>query len=335
MTDKKISVLIVDDSAVARFTLEHLLSQDPEIEVMKSLATPLEALDFLKTSKPNVLLVDIVMPEMNGYDFVKAMKQEHDIPAIIISSLFKKEDKAKVMKAYEVGAVAILEKPIGSDQEKGDELLTIIHGIFKQQNRNREKIPIKRSIRKQKFDLIAIGASLGGPEAIRTIVQALPREFPIPIVIVQHFGSGFAEGFITWLNKYSKNIVELAQNHRTPEPGKIYLAPFDTHLKISKEGNFFLSNEAPVNGLRPTVDIFFESLVTSYGKNVIAVLLTGMGADGAHGMLTLRNAGAYTIAQHQDGCTIFGMPKAAIERDAAEAIIPLNEIAGILTQIIE
>ena len=329
MTEIPIEILVIDDSETARKSLENLLLENGK-NIVHCFASPQEALEFLRANKaPDVVVVDIMMPEMNGYEFIKAVQQIGEIPAIVVSSLYSKEDKAKTMRAFEVGAIAIFEKPVGVDAKAEalkKELLRTVHAIYEQKSTPSGESPATVSTKKSHYKLIAMGASLGGPTAVKFILEHLPISFSVPIVIVQHTEEGFDEGLAKWLNETSKNKVEIARENAKPMAGTVYIAPYGKHLVMSKSGSFGLSDAPPVNGLKPSIDIFFISLAESLKEDSVAILLTGMGTDGSKGLLTLKNVGSHTIAQHQTGCEMYGMPKAAVAIGAAESVIPLSDL---------
>lgn len=306
------------------------------LQLIGSFQDPLEALKFLETHTADIIIVDILMPVMNGYEFVRELKKFRKTPVIILSSLFTDNDTQKVAKAKEVGAECILQKPIGFTSESqlhANNLIKKIQKIYKHgscKSDDTSIIPIKN----QKYKLVVIGASLGGPEALKTIIKSLPKNFPLPIIIVQHIEGSYDEGFKKWLSNFSDLPLCFPIEGKRPQPGTIYLAPRNKHTIITKNGDFAFIKGPSENNLIPSVGILFESVAQNIGSNCIAILLTGMGKDGAEALLKLKKMGAYTIVQDKENCVMFGMPKAAIELGATTKIVKLNEISTELKKLV-
>jgi two-component system, chemotaxis family, protein-glutamate methylesterase/glutaminase len=337
MNNRKINVMIIDDSKTATTALEFLFSKDDALHVVGSFEDPVAALDYLDTVTPDILIVDIVMPKMNGFEFIETMKKKYNLPAIVVSSIYTPEDKYKTMKAFEVGALAILEKPIGKkekDIKLGEELIKTIKDIANERRSTPPPTAVKYAPKEQKYKLIGIGSSLGGPNALQKLLETLPQNFMTPIVIVQHIGEGYDVGLVKWLSRVSYNTVKLAEDNAEILPGKIYIAPYNNHITVTKENKFKFTNDPPINLLRPAVDVFFKSLASTFGKECIAILLTGMGHDGVEGMEALFKAGAYTIAQHERGCEMYGMPRSAIEANITKAVIPIDQLGEELGKLV-
>jgi two-component system chemotaxis response regulator CheB len=350
---KKIKVLIVDDSAVVRQTLNDILKGDSEIEVMGVAADPYFAANKIAHEVPDVITLDIEMPKMDGLTFLKKIMTQHPIPVVIISSLTAKGTETGI-KALEYGAVEIITKPKLSTKEFIEESTIIIRDAVKAAARAKLKrkktIQIDTKIKvepklsadvviskrqpnssmlKTTEKVVVIGASTGGTEALRIFLEALPVDSP-GIVIVQHMPEQFTKSFADRLNTLCKITVKEAVNNDSVIRGRALIAPGNHHLLLKRSGaRYYVEvNDGPlVNRHRPSVDVLFRSTARYAGKNAIAVIMTGMGGDGAKGLLELKDAGASTIAQDEKSCVVFGMPKEAIKLGAADDILSLTQIA--------
>lgn len=351
MTIQPVKVLIVEDSPVAARLLEYIINSDPDLKVIGCVDSGEKALIFIKTQKPDVITMDIVLPEMDGFEATRRIMESTPIPIIIVSANYKEEDVDKSFKAISVGAVEILEKPVGPR----DSLFRAMSKILIQSIKNAAKIKLvtrpyyssqnhhpsatkhfaKKIFLPKDLQAIAIGASLGGPKALNIIFSQLPAPFPIPIFVVQHISSGFTKGLVEWLNNQSALTIKLAEDQENIEPGYVYMAPDNYHLEVSRQRTIHLSRDPPENGLRPSVGKLFRSMAYTYRSKGLGILLTGMGHDGANELLLMKNCGAPTIAQDQDSSLVFGMPKAAISLGAAEHILPLEQIVSCLESLAE
>lgn len=352
---EKIKVLIVDDSAVVRQTLTNILEQDSDIEVMGVAADPYFAAQKIAHEVPDVITLDIEMPRMDGLTFLRKIMTQHPIPVVIISSLTEKGTETGI-KALEYGAVEIITKPKLSTKEFFEESRIKIQDAVKaaasaklKRKKNIRKStpplevkpklsadavlakgPVNQSMLKTTEKVIVVGASTGGTEALRVFLEGLPADSP-GIVIVQHMPEQFTRSFADRLNELCKISVKEAVNNDTVIRGRALIAPGNHHLILKRSGaRYYVEiNDGPlVNRHRPSVDVLFRSTAKYAGKNTVGVIMTGMGDDGARGLLELKEAGAYTIAQDEKTCIVFGMPKEAIKLDAALEILPLDKIAG-------
>jgi len=349
----KIKVLIVDDSAVVRQTLHDILEGDPEIEVVGVAADPYFAANKIAREVPDVITLDVEMPRMDGLTFLRKIMTQHPIPVVIISSLTEKGTETGI-KALEYGAVEIITKPKLSTKEFIEESTIIIRDTVKAAAGARlkrkkastvavsptvePKLSADAVISKGSADLsmikttekvVVVGASTGGTEALRVFLEALPADSP-GIVIVQHMPEQFTKSFADRLNSICKITVKEAVNNDTVIRGRALIAPGNHHLLLKRSGARYyveVNNGPLVNRHRPSVDVLFRSTAKYAGKNTIAVIMTGMGGDGAKGLLELKEVGANTIAQDEKSCVVFGMPKEAIKLNAADDILPLNQIA--------
>ncbi len=344
---KKIKILIVDDSALIRQTITHILKDEPTVEVVGTAFNPFFATEKIQTLKPDVLLLDIQMPQMDGLTFLQKLMKQKPIPVIIFSS-YVEDGSSNALKALEYGAVEVIEKP---KLRTTDELIkyknTLLNAITaaslskvvknsfinKKLTINKDKIPddfiLSPKINVNNF-VIAIGASTGGTEAIRRVLEEIPTSFP-PIVITQHMPVGFTKSFSNRLNQLSKISVKEAEDGDLLEQGHAYVARGDRHLVIKKIGAKFyakLEDTPNVNRHKPSVEVLFNSVAKTFGRNAIGIILTGMGGDGSEGLKRMREKGACTIAQDEETCVVFGMPKVAINIGAVDTILPIFGIVN-------
>ena len=343
---KKIKVLIVDDSALIRQMLTAMLSKDPAIEVVGAAPDPLTARTMIKQLNPDVLTLDIEMPRMDGIAFLEKIITLRPMPVVMISSLTQ-EGADIAMQALEMGAVDYIAKPT-SDlrlglEAKGAEIISKVKTAANARVMARKPIPqaTMENTVLQRFktteQVVCIGASTGGVEAIREVICQLPPNFP-GVLITQHMPGKFTTSFANRMNTITRVTVCEAQHNQRILPGHVYIAPGEHHLEINRSGaNYIcrLTDEAPVSGHRPSVDVLFNSAAKVAGANAIGVILTGMGRDGAEGMLKLRQAGAFTIGQDEPSCVVYGMPKVAFETGGVQQQAPLSKIAGLLMQYLE
>jgi two-component system chemotaxis response regulator CheB len=346
---KKIRVLIVDDSAVVRQTLTSILETDSQIEVMGAASDPFFAAKKIQNEVPDVITLDIEMPRMDGLTFLKKIMSQHPIPVVVISSLTT-EGTETGMKALEYGAVEIITKPQMNTKQFIEESKIRICDAVKAAGLSRVKrktyneitvqpklsadavIPVSKmptAMLKTTETVIAVGASTGGTDALQVFLQDMPLDCP-GIVIVQHMPEFFTRSFSNRLNDICKITVKEAENNDTVIRGRALIAPGNHHLLLKRSGaRYYVEvKEGPlVNRHRPSVDVLFRSTARYAGKNAIGVIMTGMGDDGARGLLEMKEAGASTIAQDEKTCVVFGMPNEAIKLGAAEKILPLDQIA--------
>jgi len=334
---EKIKVLIVDDSAIVRKILTEQLSKEPDIEVVGTAPDPYIARDKIVQLRPDVVLLDIEMPRMDGITFLKKLMKYYPLPVIIVSSLAPKGSRLAI-EALEIGAVEVMCKP-GGPYSVGDMITDLVQKIkaaAKIKHIERKK-PIENTGPKLSIDssaldttnkVIAIGSSTGGTEALRKILPQFPPNSP-GMVIVQHMPPGFTTAFANRLNELSQIKVKEAENGDSVIPGLALLAPGNYHMLLRRSGaKYFVEiKDGPrVHYQRPAVDVLFNSVAKAAGPNAIGVILTGMGADGAKGLLEMKRAGAKTIAQDERSCVVFGMPKEAIKLGAVDKVLPLHKI---------
>jgi two-component system, chemotaxis family, protein-glutamate methylesterase/glutaminase len=341
---KRIKVLIVDDSAVIRQTLSALLSSDPEIEVMGVASDPYVAAAKIAEQVPDVITLDIEMPRMDGLTFLRKLMSQHPIPVVIISSLTAKGSETAI-HAMEYGAVSVLKKPQLSSDLEGVASHIIIDAIKAAAKARLKRKPanapmasssavvksvFSESMAQTTDKVIAVGASTGGTEAILEFLKGMPIDC-YGIIIVQHMPEVFTRSFADRLNNVCNLTVKEAAHGDSVLRGRVLIAPGNKHMTLRRSGaRYFveLNDEPHVNRHRPSVDVLFHSVAKYAGKNAIGIIMTGMGADGAKGLLEMKEAGAHTIAQDEESCVVFGMPKEAIKLGGAMKILPLQNIAN-------
>ncbi len=334
---KKIRVLIVDDSAIVRKIFTEELSKYPDIEVIGAAPDPFVARDKIVTLKPDVITLDVEMPRMDGITFLRKLMKYYPLPTIIVSSLTHKGGKL-TLEALDIGAVDVIAKPGGS-YSVGDMSAQLAEKIRVASRvdvaRKQEGVtgrgeaePI-RSLAQTTNKVIAIGASTGGTEALKNVLTRMPANSP-GIVVVQHMPAHFTTAFAERLNGICQMKVKEAEDNDSVTPGTVLIAPGNYHMIFRRSGARYyveIKTGPMVHHQRPAVDILFKSTAKYAGANAIGVILTGMGADGAEGLLEMKQAGAGTIAQDEKSCVVFGMPKEAIKLGAADRIVPLDQIA--------
>lgn len=338
--DTQIRVLIVDDSTTARNLLKLILSEDPRFEIIGVVSDGVEAVSFVEKEKPDVISMDIHMPVMNGFEATRQIMSSNPVPIVIVSSAYNPAETHLSFKALEAGALTILSRPAGPshpDFEKlGKKYRTTLKTfsevrVIRRRRGESEPIVTKHtdqalSFREKKGHVLAIGASAGGPAALQTIMKSLPPDFPSPILVVQHIDKGFAEGFARWLGQISAIPVSIPQDGERLLPGHVYLPCGDRHLGVKKEGVAAVSASSPENGLRPSVNFLFRSVGNIYGKHAIALLLSGMGNDGAKELKALKDLGAHTIVQNAETALVYGMPGEAIRLQASCQVLPPDQM---------
>lgn len=344
---KKIQVLVVDDSAVVRQVMCDILNSDPEIEVIATATDPFQAVDRLADNVPDVITLDVEMPRMDGLTFLQKLMSQHPLPVVMCSSLAE-EGSETALKALELGAVDIITKPkVGVKQFLDESRIQICDTVKAAAQSRRRPISAGHKVApKQNADailekprgnamiqttekVIAVGASTGGTEALRVFLEALPSDTP-GMVIVQHMPEKFTRSFADRLNQTCKVTVKEAKDGDSVIPGQVLIAPGNFHTLLKRSGaRYYVEvKEGPlVSRHRPSVDVLFRSAARYAGKNCVGVIMTGMGDDGAHGMLEMHQAGAYTIAQDEATCVVYGMPAQAVKLGGVERELPLEMIA--------
>ncbi len=337
----KIKVLIVDDSAMVRKVFSTELAKSPEIEVVGTAPDPFIARDKIVQLEPDVLLLDVEMPKMDGLTFLEKLMRHHPMPVIIVSSLGEQGGQV-ALRALDLGAAEVVAKPAASYsvQDMSAQLIEKIKAaaIMRkiptrvQQSDRAENFSKSNALLKTTFKILAIGASTGGTEALKTVLTHLPAQMH-PILIVQHMPEFFTKAFAERLDSQCQIRVKEAEDQELVAPGKALIAPGNKHLVLKRSGaNYYveLKSGPLVFHQRPSVEVLFQSVAKYAGANALGVILTGMGKDGATGLLAMKKAGAYTIAQDENSSVVYGMPKEAVAIDAVSKILPLSEISQAL-----
>ncbi|MFC0572206.1 protein-glutamate methylesterase/protein-glutamine glutaminase [Paraburkholderia solisilvae] len=343
---QKIKVLCVDDSALIRSLMTEIINGQADMEVVATAPDPLVARELIKQHNPDVLTLDVEMPRMDGLDFLEKLMRLRPMPVVMVSSLTERGSEI-TLRALELGAVDFVTKPrVGIRDgmlEYSEKLADKVRAAARARVRQTApaahpaggaqpaaaQAPLFNNPLVSTEKLIIVGASTGGTEAIREVLVPLPPDAPA-VLIAQHMPPGFTKSFAQRLNGLCRITVKEAEHGERVLPGHAYIAPGHAHLLLARSGaNYIahLSDEPPVNRHRPSVDVLFRSAAQHAGKNAVGVILTGMGRDGAAGLLDMRRAGAYTLAQDEASCIVFGMPREAIALGAADDISPLADMS--------
>jgi two-component system chemotaxis response regulator CheB len=330
-----IRVLVVDDSVLVREVLQSLLESDPDIKVIGFAANGAEAVELTASLRPDLVTMDLMMPGMDGMEATKRIMARHPTPVLFLSAYFGGEGKYTRADALAAGALDIMEKPAlipdwrwrsaaGPLIKKVKALSTVpviahIHGarrLLAQEDAQRD------SFAGPAADVVAIGASSGGPRVLEEILSNLPSTYALGVLVVQHMTDGFTTSMLRWLQDKCALPIKVAEEGDTITPRRVLFTPESAHMVVTLGGRIHLSDAEPVNGHRPSIDVTFNSVAKVYGARSAGVLLTGMGSDGASGLLAIRHAGGITMAQDEQTSAIFGMPRAAIELKAAQQVLP-------------
>ncbi len=345
---KRIKVLIIDDSALVRNILSQGLSLDPEIEVVGTASDPYVARDKIVALAPDVLTLDVEMPRMDGVEFLRRLMPQYPLPVLMVSSLTGRGQQI-TFDALEAGAVDFVTKP-SSDVSRGmNEMLAELREKVKMVSKanvsgwkqsaysvvNKQTPVPRRKLTASSEKIVAIGASTGGTQALQKVLTRLPASAPA-IVIVQHMPAGFTRMFADRLNDLCAMSVKEAESGDRITSGRVLIAPGDKHLKVVREGGVYsthIVSGEKVCGHRPSVEVMFRSMAEHVGAHAVGVVLTGMGADGADGLVAMRSKGARTLAQDEATSVVFGMPKEAYNRGGAEKLFPIDEIADAILDL--
>jgi two-component system chemotaxis response regulator CheB len=355
-----IKVLIVEDSITAQCLLSEILKSDSELAVIGTVSDGVEALEFLKRKKADVITMDFQMPRMNGIEVTRRIMETEPVPIIIISANWRPDNKELAFRFMEAGAVAVLEKPSGSTvadyRGAAEKLIQTVKSMAEVKLVRRRKLgalideptpsggtsvdkqtkPVFVLEDRRDFDLelVAIGASTGGPPVIQSILSGIKSDFPAPIVVVQHIASGFLEGMAEWLGNTVPMKIKILEQGEFLLAGSVYLAPTGFQVGISATRQANLSDNPPEYGVKPAVSYLFRSLAKNFHNRAVGVLLTGMGADGAAELKRMKDSGAITIAQDQQSSTVFGMPGEAVKLGAAKYVLPPEKIVDLLNKVV-
>lgn len=336
MTD----ILIVDDSALLRKCLRQLIEADPTMRVVGQAGSGEEALAFLENRSVHVVTMDIQMPGLDGFETTRRIMERHPVPVVIVSSCWEPVEVEKTFQAMDAGAVAILPKPANlaeGHDAYGLELRGALAAasqarVIRKRSRRSQAVavPLKGESRPS---IVAVGASTGGPQALVELLGALPVSFPLPLLVVQHIARGFLRGFREWLEKVTPLEVVIAGDGGRPRPGRVYLAPEGRHLALTADRALTLSDAPPEHAVRPSASVLFRSLARVWKGDGAAVLLSGMGTDGAEELRQLHALGAATFAQDRESSVVWGMPGEAVRLGGARYVLPPVQIAETLEKM--
>lgn len=346
-----IHIVVVDDSATARELLLGIFRSSPDIQVVGTGFNGMDAISLVNRLHPDVVILDINMPKMDGLEATKRIMREAPTPIVLITSRLP-VDLDLSFKALRAGALTVIDKPALNDLEtcrkivQTVKLLAGVPVIHHWRTRDATREPSQSVEKQQPFEvddsslnerladiqIIGIATSTGGPAALVTVLNGLPKEFPLPILAVQHITEGFAEGLATWLNMQLRLDVCIATNGEKLRAGVLYLPPDDHHLMISARKTVQLSKDPPYKGLRPSANYLFESLARVYGKQTMGIILTGMGDDGVQGAVSIYNRGGLIVAQDEQSSVVYGMPREVKMRSAVNQVLNLEQIAMLLNR---
>jgi len=346
-----IDVLVVEDSAVTRELLVHILSSESGIEVIGVVGDGQEALEFLTQKTPDVITMDINMQRLDGIETTRRIMQTKPVPIVIVSAYWNSREVETTFRAMEAGAVAIMEKPAGiGHPDHRDTSERIIRQVrlmsevrlvrrWARAGKKKSAVPVLKKIKsptpRSDIKLVAMGGSTGAPVVIQSILSGLPKDFPLPVIIVQHIAAGFIRGMVKWLEQSTGFPTSVAAHGERPLPGMAYMAPDGFQMCIGSEGAIELRDDPPEHGLRPSVSYFFRSVTEACGRNVVGILLTGMGSDGAVELGMIKKSGGVTIAQNRESSVVYGMPKTAVELGSVDYILSPEEISKALVRLVQ
>jgi two-component system, chemotaxis family, protein-glutamate methylesterase/glutaminase len=343
-----IRVLVVDDSPVLRELMVHLLESDPQLTVIGTAVNGHEAVEAVQRLSPDVVAMDYHMPSLDGMEATRLIMQTRAVPIVIVSGSSAPAEAQAAFRLLEAGALAVVAKPRGpADPGHDSDAAHLVQTvklmaevkvvrrwptIGKGRVAPHAPVPVERPARADTRGVV-IGASTGGPVALKTILERLPKHLPVPVLIVQHIAVGFTDGLARWLGEATGFPVHIASHGLRPKPGHAYLAPEAFQMKLALDGSIALADIGPINGHCPSVAHLFDSAAIVWGARAIAVLLTGMGRDGAQELKLLRSAGALTLAQDEESSTVHGMPGEAIRLGAACHVLSPQQIGDVLARL--
>jgi len=345
-----IKVLLVDDSITALEYLTYIINTDGKLKVVAKARDGEEAIKLVQETDPDVVVMDIQMPKMDGYAATRKIMETHPVPIVIVSGSLRTKDVTNSFRAMEAGAVAALKKPEGPDHPDFERItakfvqtvklmseVRVVRRIAKfQKSKAPDGLPskVENGGLAALIEIVAIGVSTGGPPVIRTLLSNLTNDFRVPILIVQHIAPGFLQGMAEWLDHETPLSVQISKNGDRVRRGGVYFAPESYHMGITGEREIFFSSAAPENGVKPSVSYLFRSVTKAFGQRAVGVLLTGMGKDGVLELKEMKDKGAITIAQDKESSVVHGMPGEAIKIGAANHVLSPEEIAAFLSSML-
>lgn len=343
---EKIKVLIVDDSGLIREILKKILKNDPQLQVVGMAENGERAVELVQKLRPDAVTMDVNMPVMDGFQATEQIMAYHPTPILILSSVIDKEGIYTTFNALAAGAVDVMEKPSGLEGNTWNTIgevliqkvkqiakvkaITHVKGKSREFSKQRGPVSLLKPVR---CEIVGIGASTGGPSVVMQILKNIPANYDSGILVVQHMASGFIKGFVDWLGNACEVKVKLAKDGEKIESGQVLVAPDGYHTIVRGNKTVGLISGERVHGVKPSVDILFNSIAEVFGETAVGVLLTGMGSDGAEGLKHMKDRGGITIAQSENSCTVFGMPKVAIEKEAVSKVLSVEDIIRTLNII--
>jgi two-component system, chemotaxis family, protein-glutamate methylesterase/glutaminase len=342
-----VRIVVVDDSPTACELMVQLLQADAGVHVVGVGRSGSDAIQLVRRLAPDVLAMDVRMPDMDGLEATRQIMRQTPLPIVLMTGSCVISETSLTFEALRAGALTLVQKPGLADPETSNRMVQtvklmagvpVIHH-WGRTEAARSRKPIRVDVdstflsRLERLEAIGIASSTGGPGTLQTILSALPAEFPLPILIVQHVTAGFAGGLAEWLDRLVSLKVRVAEHGDRPRPGEVLLAPDDYHMQINPAGVIEFYKGELYKGLRPSANFLFKSMARSYGPRCMGVILTGMGDDGVDGLENIHKAGGVTVGQNEESCVVFGMPGAAASRQVLERLLSPEQIAGLFQQI--
>lgn len=345
---RPVRVMVVEDSPVIQGLLRMIIAADPRLEVCSVCPSGEAAIAALPEVNPDVISMDIRLPGIDGLETTRLIMSRSPKPIVVIADAVEDSSLRISMNALRSGALSVVEKPAGFSHAHHAEIAETICTqlyimsqvpVIRQRPLQRPSMPDRPALRGQgggngRPSIAGVVASTGGPAALARVLGGLPADWPIPVLVVQHMGAAFMPGFAAWLDGIVPMQVGLAVSGQTPMPGQVYIAPGDQHLTLGTDGRLQLMRGVPVNSQRPSGTVLFQSLAQTYGSRALGVLLTGMGEDGADGLLAMRRAGALTVTEDDTTAVVYGMPQAAVKLGASVLSLPLDRIADTMRRAV-
>jgi two-component system, chemotaxis family, protein-glutamate methylesterase/glutaminase len=336
----RLRTLVAEDSPTARQLMVSILNSDPELQVVAQARDGLEAVELVAEVRPDVIVMDVTMPEMDGLEATRRIMALTPTPIVLVSASFEPDDVNRSFEALEAGALQLLPKPRGPDAPGfADDVATLTTTtklmaevkLVRRVRGARIDQPGARDTSPRRADVVAIASSTGGPAALARILGSLPQDVPGPILVVQHITTGFHQGLADWLDRVSSLSVVLARDGQPLRGGEVLIAPSDAHLGVSSRGTVALRADPPIRGHRPSATHLFQTVADVFGDGGLGVMLTGMGDDGVAGLRALKDAGGLVLAQDEESCVVYGMPREAVAEGVVDEVVPLDQLAAAIT----